>query len=92
MNLCAFSAALKVCSKLENQAKCNPAVFLTNPLKIHFLYMFPLLEVAFIARTNYNCKIGHCAQPDYTCVTEICNNHILLYLFSADVQHKTMPN
>ena len=25
-----------VCSKLENQAKCDSAVFVTNPLKIHF--------------------------------------------------------
>ena len=88
MNICTFSAAQKVCSKLENQAKCDPAVFLTNSLKIHFLHMFRLLEVSFIARANYNCKIGHCAQPNYTYVTEICNNHILLYLFAADVQHK----
>ena len=65
INLCAFSAAQKVCSKLENQAKCDSAVFVTNSMKIHFLHTFWLLEVAVIARTNYNCKIGHRAQPVY---------------------------
>ena len=65
MNLCAFSAAQKVCSKLENQAKCDLAVFVTNPPKIHFSLMFWLLEVAIIARRNYNCKISHRAQPEY---------------------------
>ena len=65
MNLCAFSAAQEVFNKLENQAKCNSVVFVTNPLKIHFSYTFWLLEVAIIiARTNYNCEIGHRAQPD----------------------------
>ena len=58
-----FSAAQKVCSKLENQAKCDSAVFVTNPLKIHFSHTFWLLEMDIIARTNYDCKIGHRAQP-----------------------------
>ena len=40
MNVCAFSAAQVVCSKLENQAKCDSAVFVTNPLKIHFSHTF----------------------------------------------------
>ena len=33
MNLCAFSAAQDVCSKLENQAKCDSAVFIINRAK-----------------------------------------------------------
>ena len=45
----------EVCSKLENQAKCDFAVFVRNPLKIHFSHTFWLLELAIIARTNYNC-------------------------------------
>ena len=36
MNLCSFSAAQDICSKLENQAKCGSAVFVTNLLKTHF--------------------------------------------------------
>ena len=32
-----------------------------NPLKIHFSHTF---WVATIARTNYNCKIGHRAQDN----------------------------
>ena len=50
MNIHSVSAAQEVCSKLENQAKCDSAVFVTNPRKIHFSHMFWLLE----ARTNYN--------------------------------------
>ena len=63
MNLWAFSAAQKVCSKLENQAKCNSADYVTNPLKNHFSQTFWLLEVAIIARMTCNCNIGHRAQP-----------------------------
>ena len=40
MNVCAFSAAKEVCSKLENQAKGDSADFVTNPLKIHFSHPF----------------------------------------------------
>ena len=73
MNLCAFSSAVQeVYIKLENQAKCDSSVFVTNSLKIHFSYTFWLLEVVSIARTNYNCNIGHCAQPvsfQYICET-----------------------
>ena len=36
----AFSAAQKACSKLENQAKSDSAVFVTDPLKMHFSYTF----------------------------------------------------
>ena len=36
MNLCSFSAAQDFCSKLENQANCYLAVFVTNLLKTHF--------------------------------------------------------
>ena len=61
MNLCSFSAAQKVCSKLENQEKCDSAVFVTNPLKIHFSHTFWLPEVPIIDRTNYNCKIARTA-------------------------------
>ena len=50
-----FSAVQEVCSKLKNQAKCDAVVFVINPLKIHFSRTFWLLEVAIIARTNYNC-------------------------------------
>ena len=51
MNLRSFSAAQEVCSTLENQAKCDSAVFVTNPLKIHFF------AHVLIARSskNYNC-------------------------------------
>ena len=55
MNICSFSATQEVCNKLENQAKCDSAVFVTNPLKIDFSHTFWLLELAIIARTNYNC-------------------------------------
>ena len=55
MNHCAFSAAQNICSKLQNQAKCDSAAFTTNPLKLKFSYTFWLLQVAIIARTNYNC-------------------------------------
>ena len=47
MNVCAFSAAQVVCSKLENQAKCDSAVFVTNPLKIYFSHVL-------IARSDYH--------------------------------------
>ena len=40
MNLRSFSAVQEVCSKLENQAKCDSAVFVRNMLKIHFSHMF----------------------------------------------------
>ena len=51
MSICSFSATQVVCSKLENQAKCDLAVFVTNPLKIHFSHTFWLLELAIIARS-----------------------------------------
>ena len=37
------------------QVKCDSAVCVTNLLKTNFSYTFWLLEVAVIARTNYNC-------------------------------------
>ena len=55
MSIYSFSATQEVCSKLENQTKCDSTVFATNPLKIHFSHTFWLLELAIIARTNYNC-------------------------------------
>ena len=45
MNHCTFSAAQDICSKLQNQAKCDSAAFTINPLKFNFLYTFLLLEV-----------------------------------------------
>ena len=50
-----FSAAQEVCRNLENQAKCDSAVFVTNPLKIQFSHK---LELAIITRTNNNCGIS----------------------------------
>ena len=55
MKHCAFSAAQDICSKLQNQAKCDSAAFTINLLKFNFPYTFWLLEVTIIARTNYNC-------------------------------------
>ena len=63
MNLCAFSAAQKVCSKLENQAKCGSLCYKCT--EIYFSHTFWLLEVAIIASTNYDCNIGHRVQPVY---------------------------
>ena len=40
MSIYSLSATKEVCSKLENQAKCDSVVFVTNPLKIHFLHTF----------------------------------------------------
>ena len=47
-----FFAAQDVCSKLQNQAKCDSAAFTTIPLKFNFSYTFWLLQVDIIARTN----------------------------------------
>ena len=58
MNICSFCAPQEFCSKLENQAKCDSTVFVKNPLKTHFSHKFWLLEVAIIARTNYNCRLA----------------------------------
>ena len=49
-----FSAAKEVCSKLQNPAKCDLAIFQTNPLKKYFFYIFFLFQMAIIDRTNYN--------------------------------------
>ena len=40
MNLWSVFAVREVCSKLQNKAKSYSAVFITNPLKIHFLCTF----------------------------------------------------
>ena len=40
MNHCAFSGVQDVCSKLQNQAKCDSAVLTTYPLNIHFFVHF----------------------------------------------------
>ena len=55
MNHCAFTAGQDVCSRLQNQAKCDSAAVTTIPLKFYFSDTFRLLKVAIIARTNYNC-------------------------------------
>ena len=51
----ALFAAQEAGSKLENQVKCDSAVFVTNPLEINFSHAFWLIGGAIIARTNHNC-------------------------------------
>ena len=48
-------------SKSRRNATRQP--LLQMQWKFIFSHTIWLLEVAIIARTNYNCKIGHCAQP-----------------------------
>ena len=65
MNLCAFSAAQEVCSKLKNQAKCDSAVFKTIQLKSYYFLHFLIAEkTLIIPRTNYKWLIGKGTQPD----------------------------
>ena len=49
MNHCSFTATQEVCSKVENQAKCNSAVFCNKSAENSFFARFD--EVAIIART-----------------------------------------
>ena len=81
MNHCAFSAAQDICSKLQNQAKCDSTAFTINLLKFNFSYTFRLLEVTIIARTNYTCYIGHRAQPVYDTSTYCpCVNQVSTFV------------
>ena len=59
-----FLLPKNICSKLQNQAKCDSAAFTTTPLKLNFSHTFWLLQVAIIARRNCNCYMGHRALPD----------------------------
>ena len=52
-SLC-FCTAQEVCSKLQNQAKCDSAYFKTIPLKIYRFLHFLIAQIAIIARTIYH--------------------------------------